>query len=148
MSAPKNVGASVRARLLNHAKENGSEYGLILTKYALERFLYRLSVSQWNNAFLLKGALLFDLWFDQPHRPTRDIDLLGFGPSEVGDVAAVFRNVCALACEDGVAFDATGNPDTTGTAARFVRRIYPRQYKNPAMESVSRQKQAAGTSVR
>jgi predicted nucleotidyltransferase component of viral defense system len=107
MSAPKNIGASVRARLLNRAKECGSDYGLILTKYALERLLYRLSVSQWRDAFLLKGALLFDLWFDQPHRPTRDIDLLGFGPSEVDDVAAVFRDVCALACEDGMAFDAT-----------------------------------------
>lgn len=105
MSLPKNVGASVRSRLLNHAKENGSDYGLILTKYALERFLYRLSISQWRNAFLLKGALLFDLWFDHPHRPTRDIDLLGFGPSEVNDVAALFRDVCGLTCDDGISFD-------------------------------------------
>lgn len=102
-----NVGASVRARLLNLAKERGSDYGLLLTKYALERLLYRLSVSQWGDAFLLKGALLFDLWFDQPHRPTRDIDLLGFGPSDLEDVAAVFREVCALASEDGMVFDAT-----------------------------------------
>ena len=107
MSAHKNIGASVRARLLNRAKDSGSDYGLILTKYALERILYRLSISQWRDAFLLKGALLFDLWFDQPHRPTRDIDLLGFGPSEVDDVAAVFRDVCVLACEDGMNFDAT-----------------------------------------
>lgn len=106
MSAQKNVGASVRARLLNLAKDSGSDYGLILTKYALERLLYRLSVSQWSDAFLLKGALLFDLWFDQTHRPTRDIDLLGFGSSEVDDVATVFRDVCALACEDGMVFGA------------------------------------------
>lgn len=107
MSAQKNIGASVRARLLNRAKESESDYSLILTKYALERLLYRISVSQWRDAFLLKGALLFDLWFDQPHRPTRDIDLLGFGPSGVDDVAAIFCDVCALACEDGMAFDAT-----------------------------------------
>ena len=94
MSTQKNVGASVRARLLSRAKISGSDYGLILTKYALERILYRLSISEWRDAFLLKGALLFDLWFDQPHRPTRDIDLLGFGPSEVEEVAAVFRDVC------------------------------------------------------
>jgi len=106
MSAQKNVGASVRARLLNRAKSNGSDYGLLLTKYALERILYRLSVSQWRDAFVLKGALLFDLWFDQPHRPTRDIDLLGFGPSEVAAVAAVFCDVCVVACEDGMSFDA------------------------------------------
>lgn len=70
MSAQKNIGASVRARLLNRARDSGSDYGLILTKYALERILYRLSVSQWRDAFVLKGALLFDLWFDHPHRPT------------------------------------------------------------------------------
>ena len=53
MSTQKNIGASVRARLLNRAKDSGSDYGLILTKYALERILYRLSISQWRDAFLL-----------------------------------------------------------------------------------------------
>ena len=105
MNAQKNVGASIRARLLKLAKDNGSDYGLILTKYALERILYRLSISQWNDAFLLKGALLFDLWFDQPHRPTRDIDLLGFGPSEIDRLATIFREICILPCEDGMNFD-------------------------------------------
>lgn len=106
MNSPKNVAASVRARLLRRGQENGMDYNLILTKYALERLLYRLSVSRWANAFVLKGALLFDLWFDQPHRPTRDMDLLGFGSAEIDDVAAVFREVCALAGDDGMAFDA------------------------------------------
>jgi predicted nucleotidyltransferase component of viral defense system len=105
MNLPKNVAASVRARLLSRAKEQGMDYNLILTKYALERLLYRLSVSPWGDAFVLKGALLFDLWFDQPHRPTRDMDLLGFGSSEMADVAVVFREVCALVNEDGMTFD-------------------------------------------
>jgi predicted nucleotidyltransferase component of viral defense system len=105
MSLPKNVAASVRARLLSRAKEQGMDYNLILTKYALERLLYRLSVSPWGDAFVLKGALLFDLWFDQPHRPTRDMDLLGFGSAEIADVAAVFSEVCALMNEDGITFD-------------------------------------------
>jgi hypothetical protein len=118
--------------LLSRARESGSDYGLILTKYALERLLYRLSVSQWRDAFLLKGALLFDLWFDQPHRPTRDIDLLGFGSSEVDDVAAVFRNVCACAYDDGMLFDATtvcAHFDSSiwhaAIAATFARRGTP-----------------------
>jgi hypothetical protein len=51
--------------------------------------------------------LLFDLWFDQPHRPTRDIDLLGLGQPEGDAVANIFREVCVLACEDGITFDAT-----------------------------------------
>ena len=90
MSLPKNVAASVRARLLSRAKEQGMDYNLILTKYALERLLYRLSVSPWGDAFVLKGALLFDLWFDS---------------AEIADVAAVFREVCALMNEDGIIFD-------------------------------------------
>ena len=60
----------MRARLLNKAREEGREYNLVLTRYALERFLYRLSTSPHGSQFLLKGALLFDLWFDIPQRST------------------------------------------------------------------------------
>jgi len=89
-----NRGASVCARLLNRAKADRIDINLILTRYSLERLFYRLSISPWSDQFLLKGALLFDLWFDQPHRPTRDIDLLGFGPSEIDDLVEVFQQVC------------------------------------------------------
>jgi hypothetical protein len=71
-----NRAASIRARLLNRARIERTDFNLMLTRYSLERLLYRLSVSPWAEEFLLKGALLFDLWFDQPHRPTRDIDLM------------------------------------------------------------------------
>ncbi len=75
----RNVAASVRARLLRRAYETKQDFNLVLTRYAIERLLYRISVSQHANQFLLKGALLFDLWFDIPHRPTRDADFLGLG---------------------------------------------------------------------
>lgn len=148
----KNVAASVRARLLNHARQIGSDCGLIFTKYALERILYRLSISTWRDTFLLKGALLFDIWFDQPLRPTRDIDLLGFGPSEFDDVAAVFREVCALACDDGMTFDpatvrATGNCIAANAAAGADRCIYGRRCKDSAVEGVSRQEQVGGAAI-
>jgi hypothetical protein len=71
----------------------------------LERLLYRLSISTWSDQFLLKGALLFDLWFDQPHRPRRGIDLLGFGSDELDHLIDVFRDICGQPCEDGIAFD-------------------------------------------
>lgn len=77
----------------------------MLTRYALERLLYRLSVSAWSKEFLLKGALLFDLWFDQPQRPTRDIDLLGFGPAGLYHLTTVFQEICGQACDDGMAYD-------------------------------------------
>lgn len=100
-----NRGASVRARLLNRARANRIDFNLILTRYSLERLLYRLSVSPWADQFLLKGALLFDLWFDQPHRPTRDIDLLGFGSSAIDDLIEIFQQVCGQPSDDGMVFD-------------------------------------------
>ena len=66
----KDLAASVRARLLNIAKAEGSNFNQVLVRYALERFLYRLSQSPHADRFLLKGALLFTLWYDMPHRPT------------------------------------------------------------------------------
>jgi predicted nucleotidyltransferase component of viral defense system len=105
MNAMKNIGASVRARLLNRARADKVDFNLMLTRYALERLLYRLSVSAWSDEFLLKGALLFDLWFNQPHRPTRDIDLLGFGHAGLEHLTKVFQEICGLACEDGITFD-------------------------------------------
>ena len=79
---------------------------LLLLRYALERLLYRLSISTHADHFLLKGALLFDLWFDVPLRPTRDIDLLGFGLAEEPYLIAVFTDLCALDVDDGIHFDA------------------------------------------
>jgi hypothetical protein len=100
-----NRAASIRARLLNRARAERADFNLMLTRYSLERLLYRLSVSPWADQFLLKGALLFDLWFDQPHRPTRDIDLLGFGPSEIDHLIEVFQQVCTTPSDDGIVFD-------------------------------------------
>jgi hypothetical protein len=101
-----NTGASVRARLLNKAKADKLDFSLVLTRYGLERLLYRLSISSSKDLFLLKGALLFDMWFDVPHRPTRDIDLLGFGLAEEPLVHATFREICGIKCDDGIMFDA------------------------------------------
>ena len=107
MTKKANLGASVRARLLNRAKAEKTEFGLLLTRFALERLLYRLSISRHREQFLLKGALLFDLWFDEPHRPTRDADFLAFGSPDLTVMAAAFREICALEGTDGIVFDPT-----------------------------------------
>ncbi|HEY4721199.1 MAG TPA: nucleotidyl transferase AbiEii/AbiGii toxin family protein, partial [Anaerolineae bacterium] len=52
-----------------------------------------------------KGALLFDLWFDVPHRPTRDADFLGFGPADTEALASTIREICGVAVDDGMEFD-------------------------------------------
>lgn len=88
------MAASARARLLDRAPQDRVNFNSMLTQYALERMLYRLSTTEWSNALLLKGALLFDLWFDEPHRPTRDIDLLGFGSAGLDDLTTIFQGLC------------------------------------------------------
>lgn len=104
---PANRSASVRARLLNVAKAQGVDFNQVLVRFALERILYRLAQSQHAERFLLKGALLFTLWYDMPHRATRDADLLGFGASELDAVAETFREIAAVAVDDGIVFDPT-----------------------------------------
>lgn len=101
----KDLAASVRARLLNVAKAKGEAFNQMLVRFALERILYRLSQSQHSDHFLLKGALLFNLWYDLPHRATRDVDLLGFGASDLESIAQTFRDIAGIAVEDGIAFD-------------------------------------------
>jgi len=102
---PRGIGASVRARLLNLAREKGQAFDLLLTRYAAERLLYRLSNTSHRDRFVLKGAMLMTTWFDDPHRPTRDVDFLGYGDSTPESMLAVFREVCAIEGGDGVIFD-------------------------------------------
>jgi hypothetical protein len=102
----KDVGASVRNRLLRLAKERGEDFQLVLTRYANERLLYRLTKSPHGSRFVLKGAALFTLWTGKPHRATRDVDLLGFGDPGEEHLRGVFAEVFALDVEDdGVRFD-------------------------------------------
>lgn len=101
----KDVGASVRARLLKLARTTGQSHDLLLTRYALERLLYRLTQTEHAKRFVLKGAMLMTTWFDDPHRPTRDIDLLGFGDPQPEAMLEVFREVCSIQENDGVEFD-------------------------------------------
>ena len=100
-----NTAASVRARLRGVAKAQASDFNQVLVRFALERILYRLTQSKYADRFLLKGALLFTLWYDMPHRATRDADLLGFGASDLESVAQVFREIAAVAVDDGIVFD-------------------------------------------
>lgn len=99
------LAASVRARLLSVAKAQGADFNQVLVRFALERMLYRLAQSPHADRFLLKGALLFTLWYDMPHRATRDADLLGFGASDRDSVAQLFREIAAVAVDDGMLFD-------------------------------------------
>jgi hypothetical protein len=103
MSADRS--ASVLARLLNRSRSTGENYNLLLSRFAIERLLYRLSVSPHAGSFVLKGALLFALWYDTPHRPTKDADLLGFGADDADTLRSTFTAICAIDADDGVRYE-------------------------------------------
>ena len=100
-----NLSASILARLLTLAKQRGDDYNLLLNRFGMERLLARVSASAHADRFLLKGALLFALWYDTPHRPTKDADLLGFGPDDAASLITTFRDIAALDLGDGIVFD-------------------------------------------
>ena len=102
---PTNIAASVRARLLNLARQTGQPFDVLLTRFVHERLLYRLSRSPHANEFVLKGAMLLTTWLPETARGTRDLDLLGFGDSGEQRIIAIFQEVLAIAADDGVDFD-------------------------------------------
>ncbi len=94
------MAASTRQRLLNLARERKEDFGLLLTKYGLERVLYRIAVSKYRDLFVLKGALLFEFWTEQRYRPTRDADFLARGQNNTESFLAIFKKICAAKVED------------------------------------------------
>ena len=100
----KNKAASIRQQLLNLARERKENFDYVLKVYLIQRLLYRLG-EKFQDRFLLKGALLFWVWGENMHRPTRDIDLLGFGDNDIENLAADFRTICSMDVEDGLVFD-------------------------------------------
>lgn len=105
----RNIGASVRAQLLTRSRAETIDYQILLTRYALERLLYRLSVSEHRERFILKGALLFVTWIVDPFRPTRDLDLLGYGVNTPESIEDTFKAICSTVVpDDGITFDIEG----------------------------------------
>jgi len=103
---PTNTAASVKQRLLNRARAKKEDFNLLLIKYALERVLYRIGQSQHRDVFILKGALLFELWTDQTRRPTRDADFLSQGENTLERFQKIFEEICELnVADDGLRFD-------------------------------------------
>ena len=117
---PRDRAASIRQRLLNLAKERGEEFNFVILRYGLERLLFRLGQSRHGGTFVLKGAMLFPLWSGSPHRATKDMDLLGSGPPDIPRFVGVFREVAAIAVDDGVTFF----PGTVAGAAIREEAIY------------------------
>ena len=129
MSEIKNVAASVRQRLLNLAKETNRPFDELLQYYAMERFLYRLSLSEHRDKFVLKGALMFVVWEGPRSRATRDIDFAGKTKNSIENLVAIIKDVCAVDAEpDGMEFQPSNvagerikeDADYEGVRVRFI----------------------------
>ena len=104
MSNPREgLARSVQVRLARHAREIGVDPNLVLTRYAVERFLYRLSRSSYADRFVLKGALLMRAWFGENLRPTSDADLLGCGDLTEETLARILREIAAPSLAEVIA---------------------------------------------
>ena len=108
MKKVTNIAGSHRAKLLALARERGEDFQFLLGRWMVERFLYRLSQSAHKDSFVLKGAMLLLAWDGQMHRPTRDLDLLGFGSPDIPGVTQRIREICSLVEADGILFDLVG----------------------------------------
>lgn len=112
---PKNIAASVKARLLVLAREQGRAFDILLVRFALERLLFRLSQSVHRDRFILKGGMLVTQWLDHDNRETRDIDFLGFGADDEDAIKTAFADIMMVDAADGLVFD------TDALAASAIR---------------------------
>ncbi|MGB0906883.1 MAG: nucleotidyl transferase AbiEii/AbiGii toxin family protein [Maricaulaceae bacterium] len=101
----KDIAASVRARLFNLSREREQDFQRVLVSYGLERLLYRLSISEHKDRYILKGGMLVTLWTIDPGRFTQDIDFLAFGHDDAERLLANFKEVLAQEVDDGLIFD-------------------------------------------
>lgn len=100
------VAQSVHDRLRRIAADRKEDFNALLSRYGVERFLYRLTRTRHGKQFVLKGAMLFVLWFDRLHRPTRDLDLLGTGEITEETLRTIFTDACQFRVRaDGLVFD-------------------------------------------
>jgi predicted nucleotidyltransferase component of viral defense system len=99
-----NMGASVNGRLRKYAKDTGDDMVSVQVRYALERFLWRLTKSSWGDRIALKGSLIFVAHFGDVYRPTSDIDVNGYGDGCADDLVSMTKEAAAIPCDDGVEF--------------------------------------------
>jgi hypothetical protein len=103
---PVNIAASVRQKILNKARDENRRFDELVQYYSMERYLYRLSVSEHSDKFILKGALLLRAWGLNEHRPTMDIDVLGVSSNNSEFLIKQISDICSVDVkDDGLFFD-------------------------------------------
>ena len=106
MAKPQtNPARSVKDRLLNISRAENRAFDVLLVRFALERLLYRLSISEHRQRFVLKGGMLVTVWIDDDNRVTRDADFLGHGDADPDKLLDDFRSIMEIEVDDGLIFD-------------------------------------------
>lgn len=103
--SPENNPTSIKQRLLNLARQDQSDFGVVLIAYALERLVYRLSITDHRQNFILKGGMLVTLWAVNQSRFTRDVDFLSFGSEDEESLISIFNDILSTDAQDGLRFD-------------------------------------------
>lgn len=130
-SKAKNIATSVRARLLNIARQAGKPFEELLILYGLERFLFRLSQSVHKDNFILKGGLLLIGMGVPQARPTKDIDLLGLISGDIEAISSTIQEIGSISSDDGIVYDfsqltnepMSPNSDYPGIRFKFLGRL-------------------------
>ncbi|WP_028745788.1 nucleotidyl transferase AbiEii/AbiGii toxin family protein [Rhizobium mesoamericanum] len=104
----RNRAASIKQQLSNLARREGRIFEVVLVRYALERLLFRLSVSDKADRYILKGGMLVTLWLDGDNRETRDVDFLGYGQADGETLTSIFADIMAAQYDDGLVFEVGG----------------------------------------
>ncbi|WP_075882689.1 nucleotidyl transferase AbiEii/AbiGii toxin family protein [Candidatus Protochlamydia sp. W-9] len=129
----KNLQESIYTKLKNIALKRNRPTQEILQYYAMERFLYRLSVSNHKNSFFLKGGLMLMVWDPATHRATVDIDLLAKANNSIENISQILKEICSYpVLQDGIEFDSTAltlaesqiETEYTGLSARFSAHLH------------------------
>lgn len=102
--SPAETPEEVRRRLKSRADELSLDFQSAVQTYAVERFLYRLSMSRWAEKMVVKGAVMLRVWDSAITRPTRDIDFLGHVPNDPESLREIVAECLGAQTDDGLMF--------------------------------------------
>lgn len=109
----KFIEKSIHHRLLNFRDQVQRPFNEILQHFFIERFLYRLSLSPYQQRFILKGGLMLKVWYGTHARPTKDIDMLAQANNSPANLRKIIQEIISVDVpNDGIIFD----PDTIESA--------------------------------
>lgn len=89
----------------NLSKEKSADAQILIRNYMMERFLERISLSEYKDKFILKGGMLIAAMVGLDARSTMDLDATLKGANiDTEDVENIIKNIISMSINDGVQF--------------------------------------------